>query len=124
MAEVLSGLSDIKLTTHFSGSITSPSITVGSDLDKKMLQALTSGLMGNSSGKLGELKSKLNAKVATQLGTSGEQLKSVDILLVAAQGDTESLNKLLQSQMTNAIDDKKDKLLNKISDNLFNRKKP
>jgi uncharacterized protein (TIGR03545 family) len=119
MAEVISDLSDLKFTTDFSGNIASPSIKVKSDLDKKMLQALTSGLTGDSSGKLGELKSKLNAKVAKQLGTSGDQFKSVDALLAAVQGDANSLNELLKSQMTNAIDSKKDKLLNKLGDKLF-----
>jgi uncharacterized protein (TIGR03545 family) len=119
MADVISGLSDLKLSTDFSGSLTSPSIKIKSDLDKKMLQALSSGLTGNSSGKLSELKSKLNAKVAEQLGQSGQQLESVDALLAAAQGDAASLNELLKSQMRNALDQKKDKLLNKLTDKLI-----
>jgi uncharacterized protein (TIGR03545 family) len=119
MADVISGLSDLKLSTDFSGSLTSPSIKIKSDLDKKMLQALSSGLTGNSSGKLSELKSKLNAKVAEQLGQSGQQLESVDALLAAAQGDAASLKELLKSQMRNALDQKKDKLLNKLTDKLI-----
>jgi uncharacterized protein (TIGR03545 family) len=119
IAEIISGLSELELVTDFSGKLTNPSIKVKSDLDKKMLQALSSGLTGNSSGKLGELKSKLNAKVAEQLGQSGEQLASVDALLSAAQGDSESLNELLKAQMSNALDKKKDKLLNKLSDKLL-----
>jgi len=119
MADVISGLSELKLSTNFSGGLSSPSIKVKSDLDKKILQALSSGLTGNSSGKLSELKSKLNEKVAEQLGQSGQQLESVDVLLAAAQGDTESLNELLKSQMTNALDRKKDKLLNKLTDKLI-----
>jgi uncharacterized protein (TIGR03545 family) len=120
MAEVISGLSELKLNTDFSGSLSRPSIKVQSDLDKKMLQALSSGLTSSTSGKLGELKSKLNAKVAEQLGQSSQELESVDALLSAAQGDTDSLNELLKSQMTNALDKKKDELLNKIGDKLFN----
>jgi len=119
MAEIISGLSELELVTDFSGKLSNPTIKVKSDLDKKMLQALSSGLTGNSSGKLGELKSKLNAKVAEQLGQSGEQLASVDALLAAAQGDSESLNELLKAQMSNALDKKKDKLLNKLSDKLL-----
>ncbi|MFT6804924.1 MAG: hypothetical protein ACJAWT_000320 [Glaciecola sp.] len=122
MADVISGLSELKLSTYFSGSLPSPSIKVKSDLDKKMLQALSSGLTGNSSGKLSELKSKLNAKVAEQLGQSGQHLESVDVLLAAAQGDTESLNELLKSQMINALDQKRDKLLNKLTDKLIGNK--
>ena len=101
------------------GSLTNPSIRVRSDLDKKMLQALTSGLTGNTSGKLAELKSKLNAKVAQQLGKTGEQLESIDPLLAAAQGNSDSLNELLKAKMTNEIDKNKDKLLNKLGDKLF-----
>ena len=119
IAEIISGLSELELLTDFSGKLSNPSIKVKSDLDKKMLQALSSGLTGNSSGKLSELKSKLNAKVAGQLGQSGEQLASVDALLSAAQGDSESLNELLKAQMSNALDKKKDKLLNKLSDKLL-----
>ncbi|AEP31010.1 TIGR03545 family protein [Brumicola nitratireducens] len=119
IAEIISGLSELELVTDFSGKLSNPSIKVKSDLDKKMLQALSSGLTGNSSGKLGELKSKLNAKVAEQLGQSGEQLASVDALLSAAQGDSETLNELLKAQMSNALDKKKDKLLNKLSDKLL-----
>jgi uncharacterized protein (TIGR03545 family) len=122
MADVISGLSELKLSTYFSGSLPSPSIKVKSDLDKKMLQALSSGLTGNSSGKLSELKRKLNAKVAEQLGQSGQHLESVDVLLAAAQGDTESLNELLKSQMINALDQKKDELLNKLTDKLIGNK--
>jgi uncharacterized protein (TIGR03545 family) len=119
MAEIISGLSELKLNTDFSGSLSSPSIKVKSDLDKKMLQALSSGLTGNNSGKLGELKSKLNAKAAEQLGQSGQELKAVETLLAAAQGDTDSINELLKSQMTNALDKNKDKLLDKLGDKLF-----
>ncbi|WP_412971951.1 TIGR03545 family protein [Glaciecola sp. MF2-115] len=119
MAEVISGLTELKLNTDFSGSLTSPSIKVKSDLDKKMLQALSSGLTGNSSGKLGELKSKLNAKAAEQLGQSSQELKAVETLLAAAQGDTDSINELLKSQMSNALDKNKDKLLDKLGDKLF-----
>jgi ABC-type transporter Mla subunit MlaD len=86
-----------------------------------MLQSFTQGLSGESSGKLGELKSKLNQKVADQLGSSTEQLASVDALLSAAQGDTESLNELLKSQMDSAIDKKKDELLDKLGDKLFKK---
>jgi uncharacterized protein (TIGR03545 family) len=119
MAEVISGLTELKLNTDFSGSLTSPSIKVKSDLDKKMLQALSSGLTGNSSGKLSELKSKLNAKAAEQLGQSSQELKAVETLLAAAQGDTDSINELLKSQMSNALDKNKDKLLDKLGDKLF-----
>ena len=121
MADVISGFSELKLSANFSGPLSSPSIKIKSDLDKKILQALSSGLTGNSSGKLGELKSKLNAKVAEQLGKSGGQLESVDALLAAAQGDTKSLNELLNSQMTNALDRKKEKLLNKLTDRLIDK---
>jgi len=119
MAEIISGLSELKLSTYFSGILTSPSIKIKSDLDKKMLQALSSGLTGNSSGKLRELKTKLDAKVAEQLGQSGQQLASVDALLTAAQGDIDSLNELLKSQIINAVDNKKDKLLDKLSGKLL-----
>lgn len=119
MAEIISGLSELKLSTDFSGTLTSPSIKIKSDLNKKMLQALSSGLTGNSSGKLNQLKAKLNAKAAEQLGQSGQQLASIDALLAAAQGDTDSLNELLKSQMTNALGNKKDRLLNKLSDKLL-----
>lgn len=119
MAEIISGLSELNLTANFAGSLTKPSIRVKSDLDKKMLQALTSGLTDNTSGKLGELKSKLNARVAEQLGKTGEQFESIDPLLAAAQGNSDSLNELLKSQMTNEIDKNKDKLLNKLGDKLF-----
>jgi uncharacterized protein (TIGR03545 family) len=119
MAEIISGLSELKLSTDFSGSLTNPSIKIKSDLDKKIRQALSSGLTGDSSGKLSELKIKLNAKVAEQLGQSEQQLASVDALLSAVQGNTDSLNELLKSQMTNAIDNKKNKLLNKLSGKLL-----
>jgi uncharacterized protein (TIGR03545 family) len=119
MAEIISDLSELKLSTDFSGKLTSPSIKIKSDLNKRMLQALSSGLTGNSSGKLQELKIKLDAKAAEQLGQSGQQLASVDALLTAAQGDTDSLNELLKSQMTNALGNKKDKLINKLSDKLL-----
>jgi hypothetical protein len=59
-----------------------------------------------------------------QLGTSGEQLKSIEVLLAAAADDTDSLNELLKSQMTNAIDKKKNELLNKLSDKLFGTRQP
>jgi uncharacterized protein (TIGR03545 family) len=121
MADIISGLSELKLSTDFSGSLSSPSIRIKSDLDKKMLHAISSGLTGNSSGKLSELKSKLNAKVAEQLGRSSQQLESIDALLAAVQGDTESLNEVLNSQIKNALDRKKDKLLNKLTDRLIGK---
>ncbi|MBF7071854.1 TIGR03545 family protein [Glaciecola sp. MH2013] len=121
MAEIISGLSELNLMTDFAGSLNSPKVSVSSDLDKKMLASLTQGLSGANSGKLAELKSKLNDKIATQLGDSNAQLESVDALLSAAQGDTDSLNELLKSQMTNALEDKKDELLNKLGGKLFGK---
>ena len=119
MAEIISGLSELELTTNFAGNLSSPKVSVSSDLNQKMLQSFTSGLSNSETGKLAELKSKLNDKISAQLGSSTEQLASVDALLSAAQGDTDSLNELLKSQMTNALDKQKDKLLDKLSDKLF-----
>jgi len=91
-----------------------PSVSIKSDLDANLLSSLGAGLA--NSPKLAELKQKLNAKAAAQLGTNTDKLDAVQSLLDAAKGDTDALTELLNAQ----IADKKEDVLNKLKNKLFN----
>ncbi len=114
IAGILEQQQTLSLAGLFSGSLSQPSIEISSDLDANLLSSLGAGMSNNP--KLAELKQKLNAKAADQLGTSAEQLDVIGNLLDAAQGDTSALESLLNAKMA----DKKDDLLNKLKGKFFN----
>jgi len=114
IAAVLDEQTSMQLIGIFGGSLLNPSVSIKSDLDAKLLSSLGAGLA--NSPKLAELKQKLNAKAAAQLGTNTDKLDAVQSLLDAAKGDTDALTELLNAQ----IADKKEDVLNKLKNKLFN----
>ena len=119
IAEIMTNINKLGLQTYFDGSLLAPSVSVSSDLDKKVVNALKASFKEGNNPALNELKQKLNAKVSEQLGESGSQLASVENILAAVNGDTDSLNNLLKQELNNVVDKKKDELLNKLKDKLF-----
>lgn len=119
IASMLRNIGELNLATDFEGTLVSPNISVTSDLDKKIVKALSTSFSDNDNPALKELKAKLNAKVSDQLGSTASQIASVDTLLAAVNGDTAALNGLLNEQLNNVIEDKKSELLNKLKDKLF-----
>lgn len=114
IATIIGAQNAMQLKGVFSGDISRPSIAIKSDLDSSLLKSLGASLENNP--KLLELKQKLNAKAAAQLGTSNQQLDAVNDLLAAAQGDTNTLTELLNAQLA----DKKEAVLDKLKNKFFN----
>jgi uncharacterized protein (TIGR03545 family) len=118
IAAAISEQTSFNLTGKFYGDVSNPSIDLDSQFDKNLVASLGAGLAANP--KLDELRQKLNAKMNSQLGTSGDQLDSVNALLGAAQGDSEALTSLLGAQLNNKVEEKKDELMNKLKNKLLN----
>ena len=119
IAELITNVSELGLQTDFDGSLLAPRVSVSSDLDKMLVNALTASFKEGNNPALNELTQKLNAKISEQLGESGTQLASVENILSAVNGDTDSLNNLLKQELNNVVDEKKAELLNKLKDKLF-----
>jgi uncharacterized protein (TIGR03545 family) len=119
IAELITNVSELGLQTDFDGSLLAPRVSVSSDLDKMLVNALTASFKEGNNPALNELTQKLNAKISEQLGESGTQLASVENILAAVNGDTDSLNNLLKQELNNVVDEKKAELLNKLKDKLF-----
>ncbi|GBL05123.1 TIGR03545 family protein [Glaciecola sp. KUL10] len=119
IAGIIENVDQLGLLTDFSGSLLSPSVGVSSNLDQEIMSAISASFKDSDNPALNELKQKLNAKVNAQLSLSDNQLASVENVLAAVNGDTDSLNDLVKQELSNVVDEKKDELLNKLKDKLF-----
>ena len=118
IADALDDLSALGLNIGLSGDLQNPSFSVKSDLDRQLVGAITASLTGEQQGKLAELRNKLNAKAADQLGDTNAALAQTLDWQQLANGDSATLEGLLETQLNSVIDDQKDKLLNKLKSRL------
>ncbi len=118
IAKVLQQLKQLNLDLGFSGPVDSPNFTISSDLDNQFAKQALSELTASQKDKLEELKQKLAATVSDDQQQANKALKEINNMLTAAQGDKESLQQLLQAQLSDAVDKQKNKLLDKLKDKL------
>ncbi|MEW9798456.1 TIGR03545 family protein [Alteromonas sp. CYL-A6] len=114
IASALESLTSLSMSMLFNGSIDNPGFSVKSDLDNKLAKAALSQLTDSQKGKLDELNQKLNDMVSNQLSATNEQLVSVNGLLEAAQGNSDMLSGLMDTQLSGLVDEQKNKLLDKL----------
>ncbi|MCW8109314.1 TIGR03545 family protein [Alteromonas ponticola] len=118
IANVLQQLNQLNLNIDFSGKVDDPEFSIRSDLDNQFAQLALAELTASQQDKLAELKQKLASKVATEQKQTSSVLKDIDKMLEIAQGNSDTLQALLQAQLSNVIEKHKDKLLDKLKDKL------
>ncbi|MCU7552996.1 TIGR03545 family protein [Alteromonas sp. ASW11-19] len=120
IAQALQSLSSLDINMQLNGTLADPDFSIKSDLDNQLAQAALSQLTASQQDKLNELNSKLNAMVSQQQDAAAAQLVDVNAMLSAAQGDSEALEALLETQLTSLIDAQKGKLFDKLKSKLGN----
>lgn len=118
IANTLNGLNKLSITTDISGDFADPDLSFSSDLDTQLGKALLGNLSPEQQGKLDELKQKLNSQAAGPLGKSNEDFARWQDWEKLAEGDLTSVNDMLKSQFTSALDKQKDKLKDKLKEKL------
>jgi uncharacterized protein (TIGR03545 family) len=118
IAETLSGLSNLTINSDISGALGAMDLRFSSDLDKQLARAMLSNLSPEKSGKLAELKHKLNAKTKGALGASDEEMNQWLDWEKLAAGDLGTVQKLLDAKLNSVVDDKKNELKEKLKDKL------
>ncbi|MDB2331413.1 TIGR03545 family protein [Alteromonas sp.] len=114
IANALQSLTDLSMTMLLDGSLANPGFKLKSDLDNKLAQAALGQLTASQQDKLDELNSKLNAMIAGEQSALSGQLVDVNSMLSAAQGDSDALKQLLETQLSSVVEQQKNKLFDKL----------
>ena len=80
----------------------------------KLAQAALSQLTASQQDKLDELNNKLNSMISNEQSLLSGELVDVNSMLSAAQGDSEALQALLQTQLNSVVEQQKNKLFDKL----------
>ena len=118
IAQTLSTLDKLSVTSTYSGDINAPTFKLKSDLDNQLGSALVDGILADQAGPLAELRQSLEAQAAEGLGITQGEMAEVTQLLQLASGDMSSLDSLLEGQL-GGTDQLKDKLMDKLKGKLF-----
>ena len=118
IAQTLSTLNKLNVTSTYSGDINAPTFKLKSDLDNQLGGALRDGILADQAGPLAELRQSLEVQAAKGLGITQGGKAEVTQLLQLANGDMNSLNSLLEEQL-GGTDQLKDKLMDKLKGKLF-----
>lgn len=118
IAQTLSTLDSLAVTSRYSGDVFAPVFSLKSDLDNRLGKALVNGILADQAGPLAELRQSLQAQAAEGLGISNSELGQVTNLLQLANGDLTDLEGLLSSELGGS-EQIKDKLLDKLKGKLF-----
>ena len=100
IANALQSLSSLSMTMLLDGTLSNPNFNIKSDLDNKLAQAALSQLTASQQDKLDELNNKLNSMISNEQALLSGELVDVNTMLSAAQGDSEALQALLQTQLS------------------------
>lgn len=118
IAEALRSLSSLNMTMLLEGTLSNPDFSIKSDLDNQLAQAALSQLTVSQQDKLEELNTKLNDMIKGEQNVLSGELVDITAMLNAAQGDSEALQALLQTQLNNVVEQQKNKLLDKLKGKL------
>lgn len=118
IADAIDDISNLAMQVSFNGDIKNPGFTLSSDLDQQLIGAITTSLTGDQQGKLAELREKLNAQAADQLGATNLALAETVDWQALASGDASALEELLQAELNNVIDEQKNKLFDRLKDRI------
>ena len=114
IANALQSLSSLSMTMLLDGTLSNPNFNIKSDLDNKLAQAALSQLTASQQDKLDELNNKLNSMISNEQALLSGELVDVNSMLSAAQGDSEALQALLQTQLNSVVEQQKNKLFDKL----------
>lgn len=114
IANALQSLSSLSMTMLLDGTLSNPNFNIKSDLDNKLAQAALSQLTASQQDKLDELNNKLNSMISNEQSLLSGELVDVNTMLSAAQGDSEALQALLQTQLNSVVEQQKNKLFDKL----------
>ena len=114
IANALQSLSSLSMTMLLDGTLSNPNFNIKSDLDNQLAQAALSQLTASQQDKLDELNNKLNSMISNEQSLLSDELVDVDSMLSAAQGDSEALQALLQTQLNSVVEQQKNKLFDKL----------
>lgn len=114
IANALQSLSSLSMTMLLDGTLSNPNFNIKSDLDNKLAKAALSQLTASQQDKLDELNNKLNGMISNEQSLLSGELVDVDSMLSAAQGDSEALQALLQTQLNSVVEQQKNKLFDKL----------
>ena len=117
VATVLGDLRNLGINMDISGDLTSPKFGLASDLDTRLASAALASLDKEKQAQLDKLNSRLQQMVANQSSTLSAELGDLSGLLSASEQDNATLDELLKTTLSNAVEKQKDKLFNK----LFNK---
>lgn len=121
IASLLDSLQQLDMTMNIGGSLSAPNFGFSSDLDRQLANAALSSLSTSQQDKLNELNNKLQDMVGSQDDNLASELGNISTWMSATQGDEAALQELLQATFKNAVEQHKDKLLNKLFDKLDGR---
>ena len=114
IANALQSLSSLSMTMLLDGTLSNPNFNIKSDLGNKLAQAALSQLTASQQDKLDELNNKLNSMISNEQSLLSGELVDVNSMLSAAQGDSEALQALLQTQLNSVVEQQKNKLFDKL----------
>ncbi|MAI64599.1 MAG: TIGR03545 family protein [Alteromonas sp.] len=114
IAQALESLSSLNMDMLLDGTLANPDFSIKSDLDNQLAQMALSGLTASQQDKLDELNQKLNAMVGDEQSLLTNELGDIGSMLSAAQGDSNALQELLKSQLSNVVEEQKNKLFDKL----------
>jgi uncharacterized protein (TIGR03545 family) len=118
ISEALQALSSLTMTMLFDGTLSTPRFNLRSDLDKQLAQAALTQLTASQQGKLNEIQSKLNSMISKEQTLLNTELFDVNTMLSAARGENDVFDELLKTQLTDLIQQKKNRLFDKLIDKL------
>lgn len=114
IAQALESLSSLNMDMLLDGTLANPDFSIKSDLDNQLAQMALSGLTASQQDKLDELNQKLNAMVGDEQSLLTNELGDIGSMLSAAQGDSNALQELLKMQLSNVVEEQKNKLFDKL----------
>jgi len=117
---VLNQLKTLSMKADLSGTLLSPTLGLSSDLDKQLTAMLGDQVSAKGKARLDKLKNGLSGKAAAGIGESQSGLSEWQQWEKIAEGNTESVEAMLETQLENTLDKEKDKLEDQLRKRLFN----
>ena len=118
MANLLKTINKFKVEGKIQGDLDSPKITMRSDLDEQLKQAVA-GQLKNAQN---ELKQKLQARLDAEVKQAAGPYKEQLAFLTQSEGTTEQrisqLDEMLKAQLKSAVDQQKQQTTDKLKEKI------
>lgn len=111
VASALQSLTRLDIQTSIAGSMTQPTLSLRSDLDRQLGSALKTAALQEVEPELASLRAKLQEQSGGFLGENEEELSELVGLLTTAENREARLQELLEAKIQNKLEDQvKDRL--------------